>query len=159
MWLHHLRHLTLTNQQRSSRTTAHAKRPMGLAHTRSSSVRQSVGYQAVSGDVGVGMGQVTQTTHHIGLGNPMWGRESDPGPRGFSRGSGPGGIGPVAGPFWCRLRHGWLLVSVSDRKASVCVHFSVFQCRAYHQIKQSSNPWGSGMSWRGDAPGIPVPAA
>ena len=126
MWLHHLRHLTLTNQQRSSRTTAHAKRPMGLAHTRSSSVRQSVGYQAVSGDVGVGMGQVTQTTHHIGLGNPMWGRESDPGPRGFSRGSGPGGIGPVAGPFWCRLRHGWLLVSVSDRKASVCVHFSVF---------------------------------
>ena len=85
-----------------------------------------MGYQAVSGDVGVGMGQVTQTTHHIGLGNPMWGRESDPGPRGFSRGSGPGGIGPVAGPFWCRLRHGWLLVSVSDRKASVCVHFSVF---------------------------------
>ena len=53
-----------------------------------------MGYQAVSGDVGVGMGQVTQTTHHIGLGNPMWGRESDPGPREFSRGSGPGGIGP-----------------------------------------------------------------
>ena len=42
-------------------------------------------------DAGVGMGQVTQTTHHIGLENPMWGRESDPGPREFTRGSGPGG--------------------------------------------------------------------
>ena len=27
------------------------------------------------------MGQVTQTTNHIGLGNPMWERESNPGPR------------------------------------------------------------------------------
>ena len=27
------------------------------------------------------MGQVTQTTSHIGFGNPMWERESNPGPR------------------------------------------------------------------------------
>ena len=27
------------------------------------------------------MGHVTQTTNHIGLGNPMWERESNPGPR------------------------------------------------------------------------------
>ena len=119
MWLQHLRHLTLTNQQRHSIAT-HAKRHMGLAHTRLGSVRQSVVHQAVRRDVGVGMGQVTQTTHHIGLGNPMWGRKSDPGPREFSRGSGPGGIRPGGRAF---------LVSAPTRvvtgvgvgpKASVC---------------------------------------
>ena len=62
MWLQHLRHLTLTNQQRHDIAT-HAKCHMGLAHTRLGSVRQSVVHQAVSRDVGVGMGQVTQTTH------------------------------------------------------------------------------------------------
>ena len=81
MWLHHLRHLTLTNQQRYSRTTAHAKRLMGLAHTRSSNARQSVECQTASWGAGVDMGHVTQTTNHIGLGNPMWKRESNPGPR------------------------------------------------------------------------------
>ena len=135
MWLQHLRHLTLTNQQRHSIAT-HAKRHMGLAHTRLGSVRQSVVHQAVRRDVGVGMGQVTQTTHHIGLGSPMWGRESDPGPREFSRGSGPGGIGPVAGPFWCRLRHGWLLVSVSDQRP-VCV--STSPCSNVEHITRSNN--------------------
>ena len=39
---------TLTNQRRYSRTTAHAKRLMGLAHIRSSSARQSVKYQTAS---------------------------------------------------------------------------------------------------------------
>ena len=134
MWLHHLRHLTLTNQQRSSRTTAHAKRPMGLAHTRSSSVRQSVGYQTVSGDVGVGMGQVTQTTHHIGLGNPMWGRESNPGPREFSRGSGPGMSGPVAGPRRCRRRWQWQCRRRCPTERPVCV------CSLSHVLIESISP-------------------
>ena len=44
------------------------------------------------------MGQETQTTSHIGLGNPMWERESNPGPREFTRGSGPGGRS--LGPGW-----------------------------------------------------------
>ena len=50
-------------------------------HTRLSSVSQSVMHQTISGGAGVDMGQVTQTTSHIGFGNPMWERESDPGPR------------------------------------------------------------------------------
>ena len=55
---------------------------MGLAHTYTSRhARQSVEYQTASGGAGVDMGQVTQTTNHIGFGNPMWERESNPEPR------------------------------------------------------------------------------
>ena len=38
-------------------------------------------HQTGKGGAGVDMGQVTQTTNHIGFGNPMWGRESNPGPQ------------------------------------------------------------------------------
>ena len=126
MWLQHLRHLTLTNQQRHSIAT-HAKRHMGLAHTRLSSVRQPVVHQAVRRDVGVGMGQVTQTTHHIGLGNPMWGREGDPGPREFSRGSDPGWkVWPGGRAFLVSAPTPVVTgVGVGPKGQCVC-HFSVF---------------------------------
>ena len=120
MWLQHLRHLTLTNQQRHSIAT-HAKRHMGLAHTRLGSVRQSLVHQAVRRDVGVGMGQVTQTTHHIGLGNPMWGRESDPGPREFPRGSGPGGADVLA-VLWPDVLAHLKPVCQRMRPVRVCIH-------------------------------------
>ena len=125
MWLQHLRHLTLTNQQRHSIAT-HAKRHMGLAHTRLGSVRQSVVHQAVRRDVGVDMGQVTQPTHHIGLGNPMWGRESDPGPREFARGAGPGRTGPGGRALLVSAPTPVVTGVGVGPKASVCVHFSVF---------------------------------
>ena len=125
MWLYHLRHLTLTNQQRSSKTTADARRPMGLAHTRSSSVRQLVGHQTVSGRCRCGHG--SGDPDHP----PHWIRESNVGPReqsGTTAGvnsrvvlARAGKSGPVAGPCRCRCRYRWLhRVDVGSKGQCVC---------------------------------------
>ena len=106
MWLHHLRHLTLTNLQRQQRRTIGTTCDLGLAQVHLGSVGQSGRTPDSQWDAMMGKGQVALTMHHIGLGQSNVGvkrRPSAGGPAGVQ-----GGIpARVAGSRRRRRRRRW----------------------------------------------------
>ena len=94
MWLHHLRHLTLTNLQRQQRRTIGTTCDLGLVQVHLGSVGQSGRTPDSQWDAMMDKGQVALTMHHIGLGQSNVGvkrRPSAGARRSPGRNPGPGG--------------------------------------------------------------------